>query len=234
MATHDSTVVTIFNHQTDSTTSVKLAQGQTYIGQSENVGSDVTGSRIQSNFPVAVFGSVVIVNIPNISCGAADHIVEEMFPCYSWGKSFVTVPLAGRDTISGDVFRIEAAEDGTDIFINDFLATTINAGEYYQTILTGYNSISSSKATILAQYAKGEFCSGSYIGDPFMMLIPPTEQFLTNYTVINVAGVQPFTSNWVNIAAPGYAIGTIYQDGVLIPDSVWVQIGTTNFYGAQR
>jgi uncharacterized protein (TIGR02145 family) len=64
-----------------------------------------------------------------------------------------------------------------------------------------------------------------------MMLIPPEEQFLNNYTVINVSG---FTTHWINVAAPDYAIGSIYQDGTLIPSGAFTQIGMTNFYGAQR
>ena len=139
------------------------------------------------------------------------------------------MPLAGRDA-SGDIFRVLAAEDGTDISINGTLVTTINTGAYYEANLTGYNSITTSKATILAQFAKGWTCSGGN-GDPFMMLIPPKEQFLTNYTICNAAG---FTSHWVNVVAPDNALGTIFQDGVLIPISAFTQIGTTNFYGAQR
>ena len=228
VATQDGTTLTIFNHQTDSTSIINLNIGQTYYVQTTNYGEDVTGSRIQSNFPVAVFGSATGVFIPD-GCGAADHLVEQMFPYYSWGKNFLTVPLAGRDN-SGDIFRVLAAEDGTDISINGTLISTINTDEYYEANLTGYNSITTSKATMLAQFAKGSECSGGN-GDPFMMLIPPREQFLTNYTICNVAG---FTSHWINIIAPDYALGTIYQDGVLIPNNVFTQIGTTNFYGAQR
>jgi uncharacterized protein (TIGR02145 family) len=228
VATQDGTTLTIFNHQTNSTSNINLDIGQTYYVQATNYGEDVTGSRIQSNFPVAVFGSATSVFIPD-GCGAADHLVEQMFPYYSWGKNFLTVPLAGRDN-SGDIFRVLAAEDGTDISINGTLTTTINTGAYYEVNLTGFNSITTSKATMLAQFAKGSQCSGGN-GDPFMMLIPPREQFLTNYTICNVAG---FTSHWINITAPDYALGTIYQDGGLIPNNAFTQIGTTNYYGAQR
>ena len=231
VATQDGTVLTIFDHQGDSTFTINLNTGQTYMLIAANgLGKDETGSRVQSNFPVGVFGSVKIVDIPNGTCQAADYIVEMMFPWYSWGKTFVSVPTAGRDN-SGDVFRIIAAEDATDISINGTYDTTINAGDHYQVNLAGYNSYATSKAVTLVQYAKGEYCTGSTTGDPFMMLIPPEEQFLTNYTVVNVAG---FTTNWVNIAAPDYAVGYIYQDGTLIPAGAFTQIGTTNYYGAQR
>jgi uncharacterized protein (TIGR02145 family) len=230
VATQDGTILTIFDHQGDSTFTVDLNTGQTYMLKANGLGKDETGSRIQSNYPVGAFGSVTLVDIPNSTCQAADYIVEMMFPWYSWGKTFVSVPLAGRDN-SGDVFRIVAAQDGTDISINGIYDTTINAGDHYQVTLSGYNSYSTSQAVTLAQYAKGEWCSGGTTGDPFMMLIPPEEQFLTNYTVINVSG---FTTHWVNVAAPDYAVGYIYQDGTLIPAGAFTQIGTTSYYGAQR
>ncbi len=230
VATQNGTSLTIFNHQSNSTSNINLDQGQTYHISESQMDDDVTGSRVQSNHPVAVFASVDALFIPNYLCFAADHIVEQMFPYYSWGKNFLTVPLAGRDN-SGDIFRIVAADDGTDISINGTIVSTINAGDYYEANLVGLNSITTSKATILAQFAKSLDCSGDITGDPFMMLIPPREQFLTHYTVVNVAG---FTTHWINVVAPGYALGTIYQDGVLIPDTAFAQIGSTNYYGAQR
>jgi len=228
VAVQDGTELTIFNHQTNSTSTVQLHIGQTYLVRGQNMGDDLTGSRVQSNTPVAVFGSVPLVYLP-AGCMAGDQIVEQMFPYYSWGKNFVTVSLAGRDA-SGDIFRVVAAEDATNISINGSAVATINAGDYYETNLTGNNSITTSKATILAQFAKGQWCSGMTTGDPMMMLIPPREQFLTNYTISTVDGF----SSWVNIVAPDYAIGTIYQDGVLIPTSAFSPVPSTTYFGAQR
>jgi uncharacterized protein (TIGR02145 family) len=235
VATQDGTTVTVFNHQTHVTSHINLDQGQTYLETAgTTTGTDITGSRIQSNYPVGVFGSVQCVNIPTALCGACDHIVEMMFPYYSWGKNYVTVPLAGRDN-SGDVFRILSGTNATDVSINGAWVATIDSGVYYQTILTGYNSISTSNATLVCQFAKGQLCSGNITGDPFSMLILPEEQFLTNYTIINVSGLSlPVNSHWVNVVAPVNALGTILQDGVLIPNSAFTQISTTNFYGVQR
>jgi len=228
VATENGTVLTVFNHQTNTTSTVNLEQGQTYYVEGPIPGQDLTGSRVQSNFPVAVFGSVEITNIPQ-GCAAGDHIVEQMFPCYSWGKNFVTVSLAGRDG-SGDIFRILAAEDLTDITINGIPGPTINAGSYYEVNLAGNNSITTSKPAMVAQYAKGMMCSGATIGDPLMMLIPPREQFLTNYTFCTAFG---FAEHWVNVVVPDYALNYIYQDGIPIPISSFTPISTTNFYGAQ-
>jgi len=231
VATEDNTVLSVFNHWTNVTSGIPLNQGQTWVSTDNQAnGQDITGSRVQSNKPVAVFGSNDCVYIPDRPCEACDHIVEQMFPYYAWGKHFVTVPLAGRDN-SGDLFRILAADDGTVISINGSISATINAGDHYQAELSGYNMISTSNPAMLAQFAKGQECSGNTKGDPLMMLIPPYEQFLTNYTVINLFG---FYWNWVNVVAPEYALGTIYQDGVLIPDTAFTKVGLSDYYGAQR
>jgi len=231
VAVQDGTSLTVYNHQTNSTTNVNLNMGQTYHVKTSAFHEDLTGSRVQSNVPVAVFGSVDGTNVPE-GCSSIDHLVEQMFPYYSWGKNYVTVSLAGRASVV-DIFRVVAAEDGTDIKVNGTLVNTIDAGDHHEMYLPGYNSITTSKAALLAQFARGFSCSGGMIGDPFMMLIPPTEQFLTNYTICNVVVSNPAT-DWVNVVAPGYALGTIYQDGVLIPDAAFTQISSTTYYGAQR
>jgi uncharacterized protein (TIGR02145 family) len=230
-ATHDATNVTIFNHLTGMTSNVTLNAGQTYYVMASNLNEDLTGSRVQADYPVSVFGAVKISQIP-VGCTFADHIVEQLFPCYSWGKNYVTVPLAGRDN-SGDIFRVLAAEDGTDVSVNGVVVATLNAGDYYEANLAGYNTISGSKAVMVCQYAKGMMCSGGAMGDPFMMLLLPKEQYLTDYTIINVMGVSPFSSHWVNLVAPDFALGTIFKDGILIPAGSFTQIGTSGFYGAQ-
>jgi len=230
VATEDNTVLTIYNHWTNSTSNITLNQGQTFINVEAHVtNEDITGSRIQSSHPVAVFGSNTCVNIPDPTCMACDQVVEQMFPYYAWGKNYITVPLAGRDE-SGDIFRIVSSDDGNQITINGSLAATINAGDYYETNLSVASLITTSSPALLAQFAKGQMCSGNTIGDPLMMLIPPREQFLTAYTLCTIEG---FEANWVNIVAPDYAVNSIYQDGLLIPNTAFTQVGTSSYFGAR-
>jgi uncharacterized protein (TIGR02145 family) len=229
VATQDGTEISVYNHQTGSTNIINLEEGQSYYTDVSAVGQDLTGSTVTSNYPVAVFGGDKIVNIPS-GCTAADFIVEQMFPTYSWGKNFVTVPTAGRDN-SGDRYRILTLTDNTEVMVDGVVVATLNANEFHEANLLGYNAIETSEPTLLAQFAKGQQCTGSITGDPFMMLIPPREQFLTDYTVCTVAG---FDEHYVNIVAPDFALGTILEDGILIPPGEFDPIPGTNFYGAQR
>lgn len=229
VATENGTTVTIFNAVTGTTLDINLQQGQTYFVSAFNVGSDYTGSHIQSNFPVAVFGTVRAAFIPE-NCSAADHLVEQMQPVVSWGTNYVTVATAGRDN-SGDMYRVLASQDNTQVSVNGSMAAMLNQGEFYETYLAGNNSFTADKPVCVAQFAKGFSCSGNITGDPFMILIPPREQFLAHYTVGTVAG---FDYHFVNVVAPDYATGAIYEDGILIPAGEFTSIGSTGFSGAQR
>lgn len=230
VATQDGTTVSIFNRQTGNTSEVFLDEGQTYLVTASAIGGDLTGSTVSSNFPVTVLGAVKATTIPDISCTAADHIIEQMMPLESWGREFVTVPTAGRDG-SGDLFRVLANLAGTQVSVNGSVVAILGAGDFYQAILTGYNQISATEPVMVAQYAKGMTCSGGATGDPFMMIIPPREQFLTQYTVTTVSG---FASHWVNVVASELSLGAIYENGILIPASAFTPIGSSGFYGAQR
>ena len=81
----------------------------------------------------------------------------------------------------------------------------------------------------MSQFARGITCSGGVTGDPFMMLIPPTEQFLANYTVTTVLG---YTTHFVNLVVPNSIVGSLTQDGVAIPAGSFTAIGASGFSGA--
>lgn len=229
VATQDGTLLTIFNHQSNITTNINLNQGQTYTLEATVLNEDLTGSQIQSNFPVTVFGSNELSYIPQ-TCQFADHIIEQLWPVTSWGKNFIIVPTAGRDN-SGDVIRVLANEDATVVLLNGGVVATLNTGDYYEMTLTGFNAIETTKAACVAQFALGTQCAGGSTGDPFMMLIPPREQFLTSYTIGTPAG---FLYNWVNVVAPDNAIGSILEDGIPIPAGAFTPVAGTNYFGAQR
>jgi uncharacterized protein (TIGR02145 family) len=229
LATENGTVVSVYNASTGVTDDFTLQQGEAYSVSAMNVDSDLTGSHIQSNHPVAVYGSVKATTIPQ-GCPAADYIVEQMQPVVSWGTNYVTVATAGRDN-SGDLYRVLASQDNTQVSINGTWVAALNAGQFYEVDLAGNNSFSADKPVCVAQFAKGIMCTGNITGDPFMIVIPPREQFLTEYTV---STMTQFAYHYVNVAAPDYAVGTIYEDGILIPASAFAPIGASGYSAAQR
>jgi hypothetical protein len=205
---------------------IQLNSGDTY--QIRGAGaSDLTGTFITASAPVALMSGVECVNIP-IGIGYCDHIVEMMPPVATWGKSYLTVPLATR--LRGDVFRILAAEDDTKVYINSVLKANLNRGKYFETVLTARSLIEASAPVLVAQYSPGQDFD-SVISDPFMMLIPPTEQFLNQYTFSTPA--TGFTKNYVNVVVPTSAVSSLILDGMAVNSALFPPVGSSGFSGGQ-
>ena len=154
-----------------------------------------------------------------------DHLVEQLTPTSTWGRRFVTTPLAARQ--NGDTFRILAASNDTEVRIHGVLIATLDAGQFRELILTEASVIEASSPVLVAQFANGSALSGNP-GDPFMMLIPPYEQFMNSYTVTTPA--SGFAQSYVSVVAQGS--GTISLDGSIVPPASFAPIGASGYFGA--
>lgn len=235
VATEDATVVTITPSQTFGSRpagvpfNVSLNRGQTYqLRSTAAAPSDVSGTIVTSNRPVAVFGGHQCANVPNGNTTACDYLVEQLPPTTTWGKSFVTMPLATR--VGGDTFRFVASTNGTQVSVNGSVVATLNRGQVHQRIISGAATITSTQPIMVAQYSNGSSYDG-VTSDPFMMLIPPYEQFPTNYTVTTPA--SGFITNFINVVVPTAAIGQVTLDGAVIAANRFTAIGSSGFSGAQ-
>jgi hypothetical protein len=207
---------------------INMNQGETYLLRDPNGHpSDLSGTKIVSNLPIGVYGGHQCANIP-FGYVACDHIVEMIPPNSTFGKNFLTVPLATR--LNGDVWRIMASDNTTTVTINGAAQPVINSGQYIETILTGNSTITSDKPVLVAQYSPSSSFDG-ITSDPFMMLIPPFEQFLAAYTVTTPA--SGFAINFINVVAPNAVVGTLTLDGVPVPVINFTPIGVSGYSGAQ-
>jgi hypothetical protein len=114
--------------------------------------------------------------------------------------------------------------------VNGALVATLNRGQLYEQIINGPAQITSDQPIMVAQYSNSSSFDG-VTSDPFMMLIPPFEQFLAGYTVTTPA--SGFTTNFINVVAPNAAVGSILLDGAAIPAGSFTAIGSSGFSGAQ-
>lgn len=233
VATANATTVKIVPSATTATRSagieytILLNQGQTYQ-LLNTAAADLSGTIITSDKPIAVFGSHRCANIPT-AFGACDHVIEQLPPTSGWGTNFATMPLATRK--NGDTFRFIASTNGTTVRVNDIaLGTTLDRGQFHEKLITGPAHITSDKPILVAQYSNGQGFDG-VTGDPFMMLIPSSNRFLSRYTV-NVPATG-FPINYINVVVPTAAVGSIELDNVAIPAASFVVIGSSGFSGAQ-
>jgi len=237
-ATQDGTVVTITpktvigSHPAGTPFTTNLNAGQVYqlLGGSEN-----TGTAISANHPISVYGFNECADIP-VSAQYCDHIVEQLPPTSSWGTSFLAARLATRK--KGDTYRVLADQAGTEVKVNGATVATLGAGEFYEAVLPDAVTvaanegvqITSSKPTLVAQYSNGTTYDG-VTSDPFMMLIPPFEQFQSLYTVTTPA--SGFSANFINIVIPTASIPAFTLDGGGVAASQFAPIAATGFSSAQ-
>ncbi|XP_019614670.1 PREDICTED: IgGFc-binding protein-like, partial [Branchiostoma belcheri] len=195
-------------------------------------GSDLTGTHITSNKPVTLMSGVQCVNVP-AGVSACDHIVEQIPPVDSWGRQFVTVPLAVRTR--GDIFRIVAARDGTIVSVTGHPARLLHSGDFLELDVPSnvYQFITSSKPIMVLQYNKGTAADGVNT-DPFMMYVPPIEHFAADYTFTTVDAVGSVFDNYINVVIKTAEKSGLLFDGRPLPSSIsWVPIPGTDLSAAQ-
>lgn len=234
VASEDGTTVTIVPsrntgmHAAGMPYVISLNQGQTYMLRNEDAApADLSGSIITSNKPIAVFGGMQCANIP-ANYVACDYLVEQLPPTTAWGKNFISVPLKTRQ--NGDTFRFLASADNTSIEINGRLLVTLNKGQYYETMLMGASQIKANNPIMVAQYANSSTFDNA-MGDPFMSVLTPFEQYLGDYHFSTPT--SGFENNFVNITVPMEGVGKIALDGKAIPGDNFFPIGSSGFSGAQ-
>ncbi len=194
-------------------------------------GNDVTGTLITADSPIGVFSGAQCVNVPS-NFSACDHLCEQIPPTNTWGRDVITLPLESR--INGDTFRILAHSDDTMVTIDGAAPETfmLNAGDFAERILDGNNEIFADKPILVAQYSNGSSYDGR-VGDPFMMLVPPAEQFLAEYTFLTPS--SGFDNNYVNVIArtTDAQAGAVNLDGVAVDPGMFQQVGD-GFYSCAK
>jgi len=212
---------------------IVLNRGETYrISDGENPDADMTGTLIHSDKPVAVFAGNRITTIPRL-IPAGDHLVEQVPPMEMWGNHFVTMPLATRTL--GDTFRFLARANNTRVSVNGTIVATLNQGQFYEQIIQGGAQILSSQPILVAQYANSSDYDGS-TGDPFMMYIPPFEQFGGDYVITTPLVTSYWTdadvfTNYITLVTRTNGIGLIQLDGVPVASELF-QIVSNSAYAS--
>ncbi len=229
------TVITVTPSQTVGTRTagvpyeVTLQPGDVY--QLRAAGQDVSGTRVQSDQPLGVFGSHRCAYVP-AGVEACDHLIEMLPATPIWRERVFTVSLAGRS--GGDTFRIFAREDATAVTIDGPTPQSFNLdeGEFREVVLDGTNSISGDRPILVMQYANGSRFDNR-VGDPFMMLLPWENQFQSAYTV--ATPTSGFSTHFVNVVVPTATAqaGGLSLNGSSVAASMFEPISGSTWSGAR-
>jgi hypothetical protein len=240
VAPSDNTAVTITpsattnGHAAGTPFVVDLNQGQTYLlRESADASADLSGTRIQSTKPVAVFGGHVCANVPSAGTSFCDHLVEQLPPVAAWGRHFVQVPLATRDQ---DSYRVLGLENGTSLTWTPSTPpgapTSGNAGSVNDYVTAVPVELNASKPVLLMQFAQGSGADAvpQSDTDPFQAMVPPVEQWLSEYVI--TTPTMSF-SNHLNLAVPTSSVGQVTIDGNAISAGAFTAIVGSAYSVAQ-
>ena len=247
IGTADSTNVTITLHETSSMGTapntpfnVRLDKGDMYLIQgADDETNDLTGSHIESDYPIAVFSGSMRCPIPEDArttdgSVSRDHLVEELPPESAWGDSALVIPFSSSK--QPDLVRAVCAEDQTEIKVNGVSKGIFNAGEFYEIkALNGVTSIQGSKPIMVGQYMHTSLTGlgNNPYGDPALALVFPVEQFTTTYTIVSIVDGS-FTGNFVNIVADQTGVNSMILDGAPMNPAEFKNIPNSRFAYAQH
>ncbi|HXH18947.1 MAG TPA: PKD domain-containing protein, partial [Chitinophagales bacterium] len=230
--TEAGTIVTItlsvnhFAHAAGVPYTIALDSGQVYQLKADG---DLSGTLVQSNKPVAVFGGNYCVEIGG--CQYCDHLYEQMYPLTSLGREYITVPYLTR---ASDLIRVLASFNGTQVSINGGAPLTLNAGQYYDFSSSTVTYITSNNEVSVGQFSKGDNCDPGESGDPFYIIISPTSQSINEVT-FNTLPSSVFGFGWyLNLVVKTSDIPTVRFDGAPIPAGNFTPVAQNPAFSTTR
>lgn len=209
-ATQDNTTIT-FNVAGGGTVTKTLNAGQTYQVNS----GDVTGSTVLADKPIAVFSGNSCANIPagNTYC---DHIVEQMPSVDQLSKTYYVAPTPRTGT-NGDVVRIVASADGTEVKVDGVVLATLNAGEFSEIRIPTGKTITADKPILVAQYLIGQTEANANT-DPAMTIVPGSDQWLKSYVFATPSGNAAFPTDYISLLMADTDVASLKIDGTSVAD----------------
>ena len=171
---------------------------------------DLTGSRVVSDKPIAFISGHECGTLPSnlLFC---DQLVEQIPPTSTWGRRFITTSIASRTQY--DMFKVVASRDGTvfsgqctssgDQLLMPVMAS-LARGEVAALQIASNQScyFEANNPVLLIQFSVSSNVDGVINADPFMVIIPPVEQYRTSYEISTFQSSAVDGENYLNILLP--------------------------------
>lgn len=178
--------------------SINLNAGEVYYGYTSL--ADISGTRISSSHPVAVFAGHTCATVPIQGTDFCDASYEQQLPIEASGRLHVAMPTRA----DGDVLRIVADLPNTAVYRNGLRIASLQRGQRHDVLFSTPAVFSTSRPAAVAQLGRGctlapDFGPENCPGDPFLLRIEPVERWSSRQRV--VLPVAP-----VNTQAPQHAL----------------------------
>jgi len=225
-ATQDNTAVT-FTPKGGAAINLTLNAGQTY--KYAGGSTDLTGSMISTDKPVAVFGGHECAQVP-AGTSYCDTLLEQMIPTNSLSKTYALTASQGAALAStqSDLVRVVATAAGTEVKVNGAVVATLNAGDVYEFSLANNTgaTVEASAVVMVAQYLKGGQGANT---DPALALVPGTDTWLKSYRLSTPSGTQDFAIDYASIVLETADLGSLLLDGVGVNTASFTPIAGTSY-----
>lgn len=224
-AVEDNTTIT-FTPTSGAPVQIVLNAGQTYMF---SAGAELTGSRVTSDKPIAVFSGNQCANIPSNNT-ACDHLIEQI-PSVDLLSTNYLLAKTPRTGPLGNVVRVVATEDNTEVRFNGTLVATLDAGQFHEGRVPEGLEIAATQKVLVAQYLIGT-TQAQAVTDPAMVIIPGQEQWLDSYVFSTPSGEADFPTDFVSIIMESADISSLLINGVAADPNAFNPLGSTLFsYG---
>lgn len=185
IATEDNTSVTITYPQRQSIAStqkrITLMKGDIYHESSakyKEYNRDLSGTVVTSDKPMAFITGSQCAQVPKDK-NFCDVLLEMIPPVDMLGNEYVIPELPERKASS---IRVMATKPNTKVLLNDKQVAVLSTGSYYQNdSLVSSNVIQTSEPSYVYQYSQSAGTDG--FSDPDLILIPPTDRYVTTTTI---------------------------------------------------
>jgi hypothetical protein len=243
VAQHDSTVIEVTPITTSRTgkaanvpDTITLQKGWIYQlmagPETGFVKPEMTGTRVRSlanesgdTYPIAVFsGSSRTSTLATCGTGGGDNDMVQVFPLHTWGKEYLTAPLAASNnaaTLTTSMFKVMVHDSTTIVTRNGVLLTGLIDGNYYLYESNTPDRISADKPILVAQFMLGGgTCLVTGVGDPDMYYLSPLEARIKQAS--SMRSIQEeITVNLVTIIIPTAGLSSLLIDGIPAYDTAY-------------
>ncbi|MFH2008157.1 MAG: MopE-related protein [bacterium] len=162
----------------------------------------LTGTRVEADKPVAVFGGNQCTNVP-YGMSYCDHVEQQIFPRQAIGGYYIVGKTHARTYCDPpDYIRVLADADNTTVTFNPPVAGPWNlmAGQWQETTIDDPVEITATNPVLVGQFIRssgGGACSDE--GDPAFMLQVPVDQYRPDYVFLTPT---TYDTDFMDIMAP--------------------------------
>jgi len=185
--------------------------------------SDLSGTHLLSNKPVAVFSGNN--DVSNGLLPRASYVVEQLPPVVYWGYTFYLFSLPDINSYTYMIMTAEAPSDVELCTPTTTLQTQrlTHAGDFHTSHINQLLVIRSSSPVLVAQYGGDAETLTRSTGPRAMMVVPPAELFRPRYTLSTAHSHFDNLTHYVILVSRRSAVDRLHVDGQPVGSTDWVE-----------